>query len=156
MDEHKQNLRNLWRFCGSKIVLKYGYKTAKTVEEYSDVLYQIYDIDIDMESGKRYPECLCGNCKRKLDKLKNSRKSQAGFSKDYKASTFLLHSIENCMVCLIKKNPGIENITLLLRNLDKMLTSHSYQAQQSNKYKHMEVSKWSHILRTLAALVTHL
>ena len=45
------------------------------------------------------------------------------------------HSVDNCMVCLINKNPGNETIALLLQNLDKMMTSHSYQAQQSNKYK---------------------
>ena len=39
MEGRKLNLRNLCRICGSKIVLKYDYKTAKTVEEYSDVLY---------------------------------------------------------------------------------------------------------------------
>ena len=88
-----------------------------------------------METDERYPKCLCGNYKRKLDRLNNSQESKAGFSKDYKAATFLPHSVENCMVCLIKKNPGSETIALLLRNLDKMMTSHSYQAQQSNKYK---------------------
>ena len=68
---HKLNLRNLCRICGSKIVLKHGYKSAKTVEEYNDVLYQLYDIDVDMETDERYPKCLCGNCKRRLGRLKN-------------------------------------------------------------------------------------
>ena len=103
MEGHKLNLGNLWRICGSKIVLKYGYNTAKTVEEYSDVLYQFYDIDIDVETDERYAKCLRGNYKRKLDRLKNSRVSKAGFSKDYKAATFLPHSAENCIVFLIKK-----------------------------------------------------
>ena len=101
MEGHKLNLRNLCRICGSKIILKYGYKSAKTVEEYNDVLYQLYDIDVDMETDERYPKYLCGNCKRKLDRLKNLRESKAGCSKDYKAATFLPHSFENCMVCLI-------------------------------------------------------
>ena len=91
--------------------------------------------DVDMETDERYPKYLCGNYKRKLDRLKNLRESKAGCSKDYKAATFLPHSFENCMVCLIKKDPGNETMTLLLRNLDKMMTSHSYQAQQSKKYK---------------------
>ena len=51
--------------------MKYGYKSAKTVEEYNDVLHQLYDIDVDMETDERYPKCFCGNCKRKLDRLKN-------------------------------------------------------------------------------------
>ena len=45
------------------------------------------------------------------------------------------YSVDNCMVRLINKNPGNETIALLLRNLDKIMTSHSYQVQQSNKYK---------------------
>ena len=49
--------------------------------------------------------------------------------------TGLQKQSEKCMVCLIKKNPGNETIPLLLQNLDKMMTSHSYQAQQSNTYK---------------------
>ena len=36
MEEHKLNLRNLCQICGSKIILKYGYKSAKTVEEYNE------------------------------------------------------------------------------------------------------------------------
>ena len=60
-----------------------------------------------METDERYLKCLCGNCKRKLDTIKNSRESKTGFSKDnnkdYKDATFLPHSVENCMVCLIKK-----------------------------------------------------
>ena len=72
MEGHKLNFRNLCRICGSKIALKYGYKTAKTVEEYSDFFFQFYDIDIDMETDEKYPKCLCENCKRKLDILKNS------------------------------------------------------------------------------------
>ena len=135
MEGHKLNLSNLCRICGSKIVLKYGYKTAKILEEYSNVLYQFYDIDINVETDERYPKCLCGNCKRKLDRLENLQESKARFSKDYKAAIFLPHSVENYMVCLIKKNPASETIALLLRNLDKMMTSHSYQAQKSNKYK---------------------
>ena len=51
--------------------MKYGYKTGKRVEEYSDVLYLFYDIDIDMETDESYPKYLCGNCKKKLDRLKN-------------------------------------------------------------------------------------
>ena len=50
MEGHKLNLRNLCRNCGSKIILKYGYKSAKTVEEYNDVLYQLYGTDVDMET----------------------------------------------------------------------------------------------------------
>ena len=107
MEGYKLNLRNLCRTYGSKIDLKYGYKTAKTVEEYSYVLYQFYVIDIDMEIDERYPKCLCGNCKRKLDRLK-IQESKAGLSKDYKAVAVLPHLVENCMVCLEKKkNPGI-------------------------------------------------
>ena len=88
MEGHKLNLRNLFRICCSQIVLKYGCKVAKIVEEYSDVLYQFYDVDIDMETDER---CLCENCKRKVDWLKNFWKSKAGFNKDYKAAMFLPH-----------------------------------------------------------------
>ena len=118
MEGHKLDLGNLCRICGSKIVLKYGYKTAKTVKEYSNVLYQFYDIDIDMETDERYPKCLCGNCKRKLDRLKNSQESKAGFSKDYKAATVLPYSVDSCMVCLINKNTGNETIALRFRQND--------------------------------------
>ena len=39
------------------------------------------------------------------------------------------------MVCLITKNPGNSIIVLLLRKLERMMTSHSYETHQSNKYK---------------------
>ena len=90
--------------------MKYGYKTAKTIEEYSGVLYQFCDTDIYMEADERHPKCLCGNCKRKLGRLKNSRDSKAGCSKDYRTATFLPHSLENCMVFLIKKILGMKQL----------------------------------------------
>ena len=99
--------------------MKYGYKTAKTIEEYSGVLYQFCDTDVYMEADERHPKCLCGNCKRKLGRLKNSRDSKAGCSKDYRTATFLSHSLENCMVFLIKKNPGNETIALLFQTWTK-------------------------------------
>ena len=71
--------------------MKYGYKTAKTVEEFSDALYHFHEIDIDMETDERYPKCLCENCKRNLSRLKNSRESKAGVNKDDKAAIFLPH-----------------------------------------------------------------
>lgn len=110
MERHKLNFRNLSQIFGSKIVLKYGCNTAKTAEECSDVLYQFYDIDINMKTDERYSKLLCGNCKKKIDRLKHSRESKSEFSKDYKASIFLPHSVENCMVYLIKKNPGNKTI----------------------------------------------
>ena len=51
-----------------------------------------------METDERYPKCSCGNCKRKLDRLKNSQKIKVGFSKDYKAATFFSHSVDNCLL----------------------------------------------------------
>ena len=72
------------------MVLTYGCKTAKTVEE--EVLYQFYDIDIYMEADERHPKCLCVNCKRKLDRLKTLQDSKAGCSEDYKTATFLAHA----------------------------------------------------------------
>ena len=90
--------------------MKYGYKTAKTIEEYSGVLYQFCDTDVYMEADERHPKCLCGNCKRKLGRLKNSRDSKAGCSKDYRTATFLPHSLENCMVFLIKKILGMKQL----------------------------------------------
>ena len=95
-----------------------------------------------METDKRYPKCLCRNCKRKLNKFKNSLETKAEISNDYEASTFMPHSFDNCMIFLINKNPGSETIALLLRNLDKMMTSHSYQVQQSNKYKRIYSKKY--------------
>ena len=99
--------------------MKYGYKTAKTIEEYGGVLYQFCDTDIYVEADERHPKCLCGNCKRKLDRLKNSRDSKAGCSKDYRTATFLPHTLENCMVFLIKKNSGNETIALLFQTWAK-------------------------------------
>ena len=99
--------------------MKYGYKTAKTIEEYSGVLYQFCDTDVYMEADERHPKCLCGNCKRKLGRLKNSRDSKAGCSKDYRTATFLPHSLEICMVFLVKKNPGNETIALLFQTWTK-------------------------------------
>ena len=49
-----------------------------------------------METDERYPKCLCENCKRKLDRLKNSRESKAEFNKDYKAAMFLPHYNNYC------------------------------------------------------------
>ena len=69
-----------------------------------------------METDERYLKCLCGNCKRKLDTIKNSWETKTGFRRDYKDATFLPHSVENCMICLIKKEPGNETVALLLRN----------------------------------------
>ena len=88
MEGHKLNLRNLCRICGSKIILKYGYKSAKTVEEYNDVLYQLYDIDVDMETDERHPKCLCGNCKRKLDRLKIYQRVKLDVAKIIKQQHF--------------------------------------------------------------------
>ena len=63
------------------------------VKEYSDVLYQFFDIDMDMETDKRYQKCLSGICRKKIDRLKKSRESKDGFSKGYKATIFLPHSV---------------------------------------------------------------
>ena len=84
----------------------------------------------------------CISCMTQISiwkRLKNSRESKAEFRKYYKAPTFLSHLVENCIVCLIKKNLGFETIALLHQNLDKMMTSHSYQAQQSNKCKRISL-----------------
>ena len=48
---------------------------------------------MDMETDKRYQKCLSGICRKKIDRLKKSRESKNGFSKGYKATIFLPHSV---------------------------------------------------------------
>ena len=69
MEGHKLNLSNLCRICGSKIILKYGYKSAKTVEEYNDVLYQLYGTDVDMETWE-IPKMFMCKLQRKAWQIK--------------------------------------------------------------------------------------
>ena len=60
------------RICGNTIVLKAGYRTAKLVSVYSDVIYAWYGIDVELEIPSIYPKKLCSNCRRKLENLKKS------------------------------------------------------------------------------------
>ena len=66
---HKEILSKLCRVCGSYIQLKTGYVKAKSVSEYSNILFTVYEIDTKVESDEIYPKFLCSSCKRKLDRL---------------------------------------------------------------------------------------
>ena len=120
MVSHEENLSKLCRLCGKKIILKHGYKKAKSVEEYSDILFQYYDIDVSLESCEVYPKHLCGNCRRNLDRLK---KGEATSSKLTAPFEFVQHS-ENCYVC----SQFSESITekLNLRKLDSSMREMGY------------------------------
>ena len=67
--EHVNNLKKLCRVCGSKIGFKLGYQKAKCVDDFSEIISKVYNIDVTNEDESIYPKKLCGSCKRKLERL---------------------------------------------------------------------------------------
>ena len=95
---HKEILSKLCRVCGSYIQLKTGYVKAKSVSEYSNILFAVYEIDTEVESDEIYPKFLCSSCKRKLDRLVQKEPT----TETRKAYTFQPHNSEKCSLCFVK------------------------------------------------------
>lgn len=123
--DHITSLKSICRVCGQKIVLKPGYINAKSVMDYSGILFASYNIDVEYEDIYVYPKFLCSNCRRKLEKLK--------FYVDavpQKAAVFLPHT-DSCSLC--KKVPKGQ---LRLVHLDKIFKSFNYVLYQGEMLSH--------------------
>ena len=94
MNIHKAALAKLCRVCRRAAESKKGYVTIKNVSEYSNISYRNYSVDIDIESDMIYQKTLCGNCKRKLDKLKEKNDPS-----NLDACKFEVHRDLHCLIC---------------------------------------------------------
>ena len=93
MDNHEKCLQDHCGICGNFIELKTGYLTKKTVYDFSNILFTVYNIDIELESSALYPKYLCGSCKRKLDRLAKKNPPP-----QYEPFNFTLHD-GLCKIC---------------------------------------------------------
>ena len=98
MEEHISLLRERCRVCGQKIKFGDGFARAKSVEDYSNVLFTVYDVDIEYESSDIYPKHLCSKCRRNLDRYKTKLPAP-----HLEAATFEPHT-DDCSLC--KKPAG--------------------------------------------------
>ena len=114
---HCACLQKFCRLCGKHIQLKYGYKTAKTVQEFSNIIYSVYGIDVEVEDFNVFPRSLCGNCVRRIKRM-----NQENATVHLTAATFLPHN-DLCIICFDK--PG--NITdLHIKDLDVDLLRYGF------------------------------
>ena len=91
---HVHLLQKLCRLCKHTIVLKHGYKTAKAVEEFTNSIYTIYNVDVDLEDFDVFPKSLCGSCVRKIQRSEKKQPIHL------EAPIFIPHS-NNCNICEI-------------------------------------------------------
>ena len=92
--DHIQNLQNLCRVCGDKVILKHGYVTAKSTLDYKETIAIHYGVNVVDEDEHVFPKLICTKCNQKLRKLMKSNKSQL-----FQIADFKQHDGENCKVC---------------------------------------------------------
>ena len=97
--DHVIQLQKLCRICGNHIVLKAGYRKAKSVDEFADALFRVYDIEVEREDQNVYPKLFCSNCRKKLQSFQNKNKYAS-----LEAARFFKHNSE-CKICLAKPKP---------------------------------------------------
>ena len=97
--DHVIQLQKLCRICGNHIVLKAGYRKAKSVDEFANALFRVYDIEVEREDQNVYPKLFCSNCRKKLQSFQNKNKYAS-----LEAARFFKHNSE-CKICLAKPKP---------------------------------------------------
>ena len=128
MDVHNHNtiLAKLCRICGENIILKHGYKTAKAVTDFSFVLYNNFDVDVNEESEDVYPKFLCSNCHKKIQRIGKGNTQEKKF-----AVKFSPHLDTGCSICHKHQRNSMFNV----KDLDKELCNLGFQKLQDAKYK---------------------
>ena len=121
MEEHKNILEKLCRVCGKIVELKVGYRTAKSVEIYSNILYTACDIDVEQESDDIYPKIVCNNCKKKLDRLTKKCPTPR-----LEHVSFYPHlQIEDCDVCA-SSTKTLRGEKMQVKQLDQMMANSGF------------------------------
>ena len=69
--DHVIQLQKLCRVCGNHIILKAGYRKAKSVDGFADALFRVYDIEVEREDQNVYPKLLCSSCRKRLQSFLN-------------------------------------------------------------------------------------
>ena len=99
--DHVIQLQRLCRICGNHIVLKAGYRKPKSVDEFADALFRVYDIEVEREHQNVYPQLLCSSCRKKLQSFQNKNKYAS-----IEAARFFKHNSEY-KICLAKPKPDL-------------------------------------------------
>ena len=130
-NHHVYYLQQLCRLCKNKIVEKGGYVNRKNVEEYSDVIYTVYDIDVEYEDFHVYPKCLCSSCVRTLNREKK-KQEQGKVTRHLDAPNFGAHK-QDCEFC--KVNTLFSG--LHIKNLDTSMLKSGFNklVENTNSFK---------------------
>ena len=99
--DHVIQLQKLCRICGNHIVLKAGYRKAKSVDEFADALFRVYDIEVKREDQNVYPRLLCSSCRKKLQSFQNKNTYAS-----LEAARFFKYNSE-CKICQAKPKPDV-------------------------------------------------
>ena len=91
--DHVIQLQKLCRMCGNHIILKAGYRKAKSVDGFADALFRVYDIEVEREDQNVYPKLLCSSCRKRLQSFLNKNNYIS-----LKAARFFEHNNE-CKIC---------------------------------------------------------
>ena len=99
--DHVIQLQKLCRVCGNHINLKAGYLKAKSVDEFADALFRVYDTEVEREDENIYPKLLCSSHKEKLQSFQNKNTYAC-----LETARFFKHNSE-CKICLAKPKPDV-------------------------------------------------
>ena len=97
-NDHVIQQQKLCRVCGNHIVLKADYWKTKSVDEFADALFRVYDIEVKTEDQNVYPKLLCSSCRKKLQN-KNTYAS-------LEAARFFKYNSER-KICQSKPKPDV-------------------------------------------------
>ena len=101
MENHKLNLLNRCRLCGSKIKFSKGYLEAKNACIYKEIFTVCMKVNLEQDDPDVHPTKLCSKCNMKLYHLsKKSDYSTCNLS--YEVFNFTSHA-DHCYVCLCSK-----------------------------------------------------
>jgi len=131
MDTHKEQLSKLCRICGKVVILKKGYITAKSVSEYSNIIFSSYEVDIELEDECQYPKSLCNGCKRKLDRIKSITPAPRNTAFEFKE-----HSHNDCEVCsFFQRKSKPSKIETHIKVFDDMMLKYNFARLKDSFYK---------------------
>ena len=100
-NDHVIQQQKLCRVCGNHIVLNAGYWKTKSVDEFADALFRVYDIEVKREDQNVYPKLLCSSCRKKLQSFQNKNTYTS-----LEAARFFKYNSE-CKICQAKPKPDV-------------------------------------------------
>ena len=78
-------LQKLCRVCGNQ--------KSKSVDEFADALFRVYDIEVEREDQNVYPKLLCSSCRKTRQNFRNKNTYTS-----LEAARFFEHNSE-CKIC---------------------------------------------------------